>query len=122
MFYQISLGIMTSEKKSFTHIFLIIGPGILIAATGVGAGDLATGAITGSKLGVAILWAVILGAFLKFVLNEGLARWQLSTGETLLEGALSRGRLPVQIFFIIYMFLTGLSLKLIVLDILDRQE
>jgi len=64
----------------------IIGPGLLVAATGVGAGDLAIGALTGSRLGVAVLWAVLLGAIIKFVLNEGLARWQLATGSTVLEG------------------------------------
>ena len=57
-------------------LLLVIGPGLLVAATGVGAGDLATAAFTGNQLGVAILWVVVLGAFLKFVLNEGLARWQ----------------------------------------------
>jgi len=40
----------------------ILGPGILVAATGVGAGDLATGALAGSKLGPAVLWAVVVGA------------------------------------------------------------
>lgn len=65
-------------------------PGLLLAATGVGAGDLATGALVGSKLGLAVLWAAVVGAFFKFVLTEGLARWQLSTGETLLEGVILR--------------------------------
>jgi Mn2+/Fe2+ NRAMP family transporter len=63
-----------------------LGPGLLVAATGVGAGDLATASFTGSELGLSVLWAVLLGAFLKFVLNEGLTRWQLATGLTLLEG------------------------------------
>ena len=91
-----------------------IGPGILVAATGVGAGDLATGAFTGNKLGLAILWAVAVGAFLKFVINEGLARWQLATGETLLEGAVHHMGRPVQWFFAVYLvawsFLVGLAL------------
>lgn len=77
----------------------IIGPGLLVAATGVGAGDLATGALTGSRLGVAVLWAVVLGAIIKFVLNEGLARWQLATGLTVLEGtARYVGRTAIIIF------------------------
>ena len=80
----------------------IIGPGILVAATGVGAGDLATGALTGAKLGVAILWAVVFGAFLKFVLNEGLTRWQLATGSTLLEGATTHLGRPAQYSFLAY--------------------
>ena len=51
----------------------------LVAATGVGAGDLATATLTGAHLGTAILWAVLIGAGLKFVLNEALTRWQLAT-------------------------------------------
>ncbi|MGH8221764.1 MAG: Nramp family divalent metal transporter [Woeseiaceae bacterium] len=77
----------------------MIGPGLLLAATGVGAGDLATGAIVGGLLGTAVLWAVVVGAFLKFVVTEGLARWQLATGETLLEGAVHRlGTIVVWLF------------------------
>ncbi|MBC8228913.1 Nramp family divalent metal transporter, partial [bacterium] len=78
---------------------------MLLASTGVGAGDLATAAFTGNKLGLAILWAVLLGAFLKFVLNEGLTRWQLVTGQTLLEGAVHRLGRPVQYIFMPYLLL-----------------
>lgn len=56
-----------------------------------------------------MLWAVVLGAGIKYVLNEGLARWQLATGETLLEGALTRlgGRLaaPLRLAFLAYFLL-----------------
>lgn len=86
-----------------TGFLTMIGPGILVAATGVGAGDLATGAFTGSKLGVAILWVVLLGAGLKFLVNEGLARWQLATGTTLLEGCSLHLGKPVQWIFLFYL-------------------
>lgn len=66
--------------------FSRIAPGILIAATGVGAGDLLMATLAGSQLGLAILWAAVLGAFLKWFLNEGIARWQMATDTTLLEG------------------------------------
>ena len=82
-----------------------LGPGILVAATGVGAGDLATASFAGSALGLAVLWAVVLGAFFKFVLNEGLTRWQLATGSTLLEGCVERLGRPVLWFFMIYLLL-----------------
>ena len=84
-------------------ILKYIGPGLVIAATGVGAGDLAGGAFAGSKLGMAVLWAVLLGAFFKYVINEGLARYQLATGSTLLEGLFGRFGKPVEIFFLIYL-------------------
>jgi Mn2+/Fe2+ NRAMP family transporter len=68
----------------------IIGPGLLVAATGIGAGDLATASFAGSFLGTAVLWAVVIGALMKFSVTEGLARWQLATGTTLLEGVVGR--------------------------------
>jgi len=84
---------------NISRFFLILGPGLLVAATGVGTGDLATGSFAGSMLGTAILWAVLLGAFLKFIVTEGLARWQLATGTSILEGvARNLGRLPMLIF------------------------
>ncbi len=76
--------------RSTKGILLLVGPGVLVAATGVGAGDLATAAFAGSKLGLAVLWAVLVGALVKLVLNEQLARWQLSTGTTILEGAITK--------------------------------
>src|SRR5262245_7955341 len=89
------------------NLLAIIGPGLIVAATGVGAGDLATGAFTGSKLGVAVLWAVVLGATLKYAVNEGLARWQLMTGTTLLEGVARHfGRRAIGLFLAYLLFWT----------------
>lgn len=100
-----------TKKPSF---FAVIGPGLLVAATGVGAGDLATGALTGSRLGVAILWAVLVGTLMKYVLNEGLARWQLATNSTVLEGTAKHiGRYALIVFLIyllIWSFAVGAAL------------
>lgn len=83
----------------------MLGPGILVAATGVGAGDLATASFSGSQLGVAILWAVVLGGVFKYFLTEGLARWQLVTGQTLLEGLSQRMGKALALLFLPYLFL-----------------
>ncbi|MGF1450040.1 MAG: Nramp family divalent metal transporter [Opitutales bacterium] len=64
----------------------LIGPGLIVAATGVGAGDLIPAARAGAAHGTTILWAIALGAVMKWALSEGLARWQLATGTTLIEG------------------------------------
>jgi Mn2+/Fe2+ NRAMP family transporter len=93
------------KPRSKPAILSLIGPGLLVAATGVGAGDLATASFAGSQLGTAILWAVVVGAFLKFALTEGLARWQLATGETLLEGAVHRLGRGVGWLFLPYLLL-----------------
>jgi len=62
------------------------GPGILLAATGVGAGDLITSGLAGLHHGTSLLWTCILGAFLKYVLSEAIARYQMATNKTILEG------------------------------------
>jgi len=90
------------KNKGFLSI---IGPGILIAATGVGAGDLATASFSGSQLGVAILWAVLLGGLFKYFLTEGLARWQLVTGSTLLEGLAHHFGKAFALIFLPYLLL-----------------
>lgn len=82
-----------------------LAPGILVAATGIGAGDLITASLAGAELGTAVLWAVLLGALFKWVLNEGLARWQMATGETLLEGWVTRLGSWIQWVFLAYLLL-----------------
>ena len=81
------------------------GPGLVIAATGLGAGDLIAASVAGAKFGTTILWAAVLGAVMKYAMNEGLARWQLATGTTLLEGWVQRLPKVVSIYFFIYLIL-----------------
>ena len=63
---------MTTPRRG---LLATIGPGLLVAATGVGVGDIAGAGFAGSRLGYAVLWAAVVGSFVKFVVNEGLARW-----------------------------------------------
>ncbi|MHA7218973.1 Nramp family divalent metal transporter [Arthrobacter sp. MDT1-48-3] len=64
----------------------IVGPGLLAAATGVGAGDLVATLIAGSQYGYALLWAAVIGCVLKIILVEGVGRWYLATGKTIFQG------------------------------------
>lgn len=72
--------------------FRQLGPGIVVAATGVGAGDLVATLIAGSRFGYALLWAAVLGCLVKIALSEGSARYHLATGSTILAGWRSLGR------------------------------
>jgi Mn2+/Fe2+ NRAMP family transporter len=64
----------------------LLAPGLLVAATGVGAGDLISASLAGANVGPVVVWAALLGAVLKWTVNEGTIRWQLATGSSLLEG------------------------------------
>ena len=69
----------------------LVGPGLVVAATGVGAGDMVTSLTAGTEFGTVLIWAIILGAALKFALTEGLGRWYMSTRTTVLDGWHSMG-------------------------------
>jgi Mn2+/Fe2+ NRAMP family transporter len=81
----------------------VLGPGLAIAATGVGAGDLLAAMLAGANFAHALVWVVVVGAVLKLVLNEGVARWQLATDTTILEGWCRHLGRPFQIYFLVYL-------------------
>ncbi|MEQ8472027.1 MAG: Nramp family divalent metal transporter [Marinoscillum sp.] len=99
-FYKVGLIKVNRFFKSF-------GPGLLVAATGVGAGDLATSALAGAEIGVVAIWAVIFGGVIKYWLNLGLVRWQIDTGTTLIEGAMHYYGRVAQYAFLVYLMLWG---------------
>jgi Mn2+/Fe2+ NRAMP family transporter len=74
------------HKKPTVSFWKLAGPGLVVAATGIGSGDVVSATVGGARYGVVLLWAIAAGAFFKFVLQEGIARWQLATGKTALEG------------------------------------
>jgi len=81
----------------------ILGPGLAIAATGVGAGDLLAAMLAGARFADALVWVIVVGAALKLVLNEGVARWQLASGTTLVEGWCRHLGRPFQVYFLVYL-------------------
>ena len=99
---------MPPDSSSTASRFLwwrSLGPGFVVAATGVGAGDLIAAAVAGRQFGLAVLWVVVLGALFKWVLNEGVSRWQLATGTTLIEGWTTRLPRGVAWYFLGYLVL-----------------
>ncbi|NBE56556.1 Nramp family divalent metal transporter [Streptomyces boluensis] len=83
-----------------------IGPGIVVAATGVGAGDLVATLIAGSKFGYTLLWAAIIGCLVKISLAEATGRWHLATGRTMLDGWRSLGPWTT-VYFGVYVVIWG---------------
>jgi len=76
-----------------------------MAATGLGAGDMIAASVAGAKYGTTLLWAAVLGAIMKYTMNEGLVRWQLATGTTLLEGWVQRLPKIFSVYFFVYLLL-----------------
>ncbi|MFI1185401.1 Nramp family divalent metal transporter [Streptomyces californicus] len=83
-----------------------IGPGIVVAATGVGAGDLVATLIAGSTFGYTLMWAAVIGCVVKISLAEAAGRWHLATGRTLFDGWRSLGPWTT-VYFAVYVVVWG---------------
>jgi Mn2+/Fe2+ NRAMP family transporter len=81
----------------------LVGPGIVIAVTGVGAGDMISSLVAGAAFGTVLIWAIVIGALLKFTLTEGIGRWYMASGETILKGWHMLGR-GATWYFLVYLF------------------
>ena len=57
--------------------FADLGPGLLLAAAGIGVGDMVSSIIAGAEYGLVLVWALVAGVVIKHTITEGAARWQL---------------------------------------------
>jgi Mn2+/Fe2+ NRAMP family transporter len=73
-------------RQRFTSALTDLGPGLILAATGIGVGDMVSATIAGAEYGLTLIWALGAGVLVKYAITEGAARWQLSTDTTLVEG------------------------------------
>jgi Mn2+/Fe2+ NRAMP family transporter len=91
------------RDRSLVGVLGNLGPGLAIAATGVGAGDLLAAMLAGADFGTVLVWVIVAGAVLKLALNEGVARWQLATETTLLDGWGRHIGRPFEVYFLLYL-------------------
>lgn len=93
------------SERADAGLIRLAGPGLIVAATGIGAGDVVSATVGGARYGETLLWAIVVGAFFKFVLNEGVARFQLATGLTALESWAAYLPWWVRAYFGVYLVL-----------------
>ena len=60
----------------------------------------------GTEFGMIFVWAILVGASVKFYLTEGIGRWYMATGETILAGRHSLGRFVSGFFVVCLLILT----------------
>lgn len=80
----------------------LVGPGLLIAATGIGAGDMVTAIVAGTDFRYTLLWVIVIGVLIKFPLSEAIGRYYMATGQTVVQGFHRLGRAATG-YFIVYL-------------------
>ncbi|MFP4620518.1 MAG: Nramp family divalent metal transporter [Bacteroidales bacterium] len=66
-------------------IIAIVGPSIVWAAEYIGSGEVILATRTGAILGTSVIWAVVLGMFLKYWIGMSGARYTVCTGEGMID-------------------------------------
>ena len=91
-----------------------IGPGLLVAAAGIGAGDMIIAIQTGLDFNLLFVVTIVLTCLVKYVLTEGIARYQLSSGHSVISAWITRFptffRYLFFIFFLIWSVMVSAAL------------
>jgi Mn2+/Fe2+ NRAMP family transporter len=65
--------------------FALVGPSFVWAAEYIGSGEVILATRTGAILGTAVLWAIVVGIFLKFWIGMSGGRYTVCTGEGMID-------------------------------------
>lgn len=66
-------------------ILLLVGPSMVWCAEYIGSGEVILATRTGAVLGTSIMWAVVIGIFLKYWIGMSGARYTVCTGEGMMD-------------------------------------
>ena len=70
---------------AFSGIVRLIGPGLILASSIVGSGELIATTVLGAENGYILLWLIIMSCLVKTVVQNELGRYAIGTGKTTLE-------------------------------------
>ncbi|MBT4694018.1 MAG: Nramp family divalent metal transporter [Planctomycetaceae bacterium] len=105
---------VATPPTSVRGILSKLGPGLIIAGSIVGSGELIATTTTGAKGGFALLWLIIIGCLIKVFVQIELGRFTITTGITSIKGLsklpgprLGRGNWFIWYWFIMFIFIMG---------------
>ena len=84
--YALTRGAVEDPPASLLSALRRIGPGIVLASSIVGSGELIATTTLGAQVGYAALWIVLVSCAIKPVVQAELGRYTIVTGSTGLEG------------------------------------
>lgn len=74
--------------RNFSQYLRSMGPGLVVALTWLGAGDLVDSAVAGGHYGYSLMWAMVIALFVRFAFVSIIAKYQLCNqhGESFMSG------------------------------------
>jgi Mn2+/Fe2+ NRAMP family transporter len=83
--YQFHAADVAAPPRRVVDTFRRIGPGMVLAASIVGSGELIATTTLGAQVGYTALWIILLSCIVKPVIQAEMGRYTIATGETGLE-------------------------------------
>lgn len=89
--YQLHPSDVAEPPRTFLAALKRIGPGMILAASIVGSGELIATTTLGAQVGYTALWVILLSCFIKPIVQAEMGRYIIASGET---GLASFNRVP----------------------------
>ncbi len=83
--YQLLPEHVEDPPRKFGDIFRQIGPGLILASSIVGSGELVATTVLGAESGYTLLWLILVSCTIKVAVQNEIGRYTIGTGETSLE-------------------------------------
>lgn len=83
--YRLDPERVATAPRAFSGILRFLGPGLILASSIVGSGELIATTVLGAENGYVLLWLIILSCLVKTVVQNELGRYAIATGRTTLE-------------------------------------
>lgn len=83
---QVSTSQVSDLPTKFSQKLRWVGPSFVVAAAAVGSGEIINATRLGAIAGLAVLWAVFWGVFLKGFIQQEIGRYSITTKKTITQG------------------------------------
>ena len=83
--YALNPANISQPPTAFKGIVRLVGPGLILASSIVGSGELIATTVLGAENGYLLLWLIVLSCLVKTVVQNELGRYAIGTGRTTLE-------------------------------------
>lgn len=95
--------------RGFWNVLRKLGPGMILAGSIVGSGELIATTLTGARAGYSFLWLILLGCVIKVFVQIEFARYSISSGKTTLRAFFDVPGGPIIFAMWLTMFVVGIG-------------
>ena len=83
--YALTSAEIEDPPRSLGRLIRKLGPGVILAGSIVGSGELIATTVLGAENGYTLLWLIVVSCFIKNIIQNELGRYAIATGETTLK-------------------------------------